>query len=221
MSNAIYTSCVSQPCRTTHDFVLLGFNEAEQTHQKVFDGILNWIGGGDGIFMNYRFAQPQRTHRQHIARWTPEFQFPFANVAFFDRATGKFGGRLDRCRDSFTCPKIIELNSENEYWAKAGSMLTTDGRGHDLPLGSTPEVRYYQMASLPHGAGTAAGICQQPQNPLNADQVLRALLVDLDQWVSRGRQPPANRVPSFAGKTLAPALPQVGHGIPEYSRRHL
>jgi Alpha/beta hydrolase domain len=210
----IYTTCVSQPCRTTRDFLLFGFNEAEKTHARVFDAMLNWIGGGDGIFMNYRFAQPTRTQRQHIARWTPEFQFPFADVPFFDRVTGKYGGRLDTCRRSFTCPKIFEINSENEYWAKGGSMLTTDGQGHDLALESTLGVRDYQLSSLPHGAGTAAGICRQPQNPLIPDQVLRALLVDLDQWVSTGQRPPDNRVPSFAGKTLAPSLPQSGVGFP-------
>src|SRR5262249_14594809 len=38
----IYTTCVSQPCRTLHDFVLLGFNEAEFTHDKNNSG----QGGG-------------------------------------------------------------------------------------------------------------------------------------------------------------------------------
>jgi hypothetical protein len=210
----IYTSCVSQPCRTTRDFVLYGFNEAEQSHEKVFDGMLNWIGGASGIFMNYRFAQPTRTHRQHIARWTPEFQFPFADVPIFDRVTGQFGSRLDRCLKTSTCPKIFEVNSENEYWAKAGSMLTTDGQGHDLDLEAVANVRYYQLSSLPHGAGTAAGICQQPQNPLVANQVLRALLVDLDEWVSTGRKPPHNLVPRLADKTLVAALPQSAVGFP-------
>jgi hypothetical protein len=210
----IYTSCVSQPCRTTRDLVLYGFNEAEQSHEKVFDGMLNWIGGASGIFMNYRFAQPTRTHRQHIARWTPEFQFPFADVPIFDRVTGQFGSRLDRCLKTSTCPKIFEVNSENEYWAKAGSMLTTDGQGHDLDLEAVANVRYYQLSSLPHGAGTAAGICQQPQNPLVANQVLRALLVDLDEWVSTGHKPPHNRVPRLADKTLVAALPQSAVGFP-------
>src|SRR6185437_9175988 len=75
----IYSYCVSQPCRTMHDFVLWGFNEVEHArshhdgrdgdhdgdrdrdsdrHEMAFDGVLNWIGGGDGIYMNYRFAQP-------------------------------------------------------------------------------------------------------------------------------------------------------------------
>jgi hypothetical protein len=222
---AIFTVCSSQPCRTTRDFVLLGFNEAEHSprkasrernfeHQKVFDGMLNWKGGGSGIFMNYRLAQPGRTHRQHIARWTPEIQFPFADVDMFDRVTGKFGSRLDRCRRTSTCPKIFEANSANEYWAKASSGLTTDGQGHDLDLDKAGNVRYYLFSSFPHGAGTAQGICQQPQNPLAPNQLLRALLLDLDDWVSTGREPPRNRIPRLADKTLAPALPQSGMGFP-------
>jgi len=221
----IYTVCSSQPCRTTRDFVLYGFNEAEHLqrntghgepfdHERVFDGMLNWKGGGSGIFMNYRFAQPGRTHRQHIARWTPEIQFPFADVAFLDRVTGKFGSRLDRCRQTSTCPNIFEANSANEYWAKASSGLTTDGQGHDLDLKKADNVRYYLFSSFPHGAGTALGICQQPQNPLAPNQVLRALLLDLDDWVSTGREPPHNRIPRLADKTLAPALPQSGMGFP-------
>ena len=237
----IYSYCLSQPCRTMHDFVLWGFNQTEQPRgrdhdghghdgddrhggdrgrdgghgRKAFDGVLNWIGGGDGIYMNYRFAQPFRTHRQHIARWTPEFQFPWANLRTHDRVTGQTAGRLDRCLDSDTCPKIIELNSENEFYSKGGSLLTTDTAGHDLDLNQTPNVRYYLLSSAPHGAGTAAGICQQPQNPIVGNQALRALLVDLDEWVSTGREPPANRVPRRADGTLVPSLPQAAEGFPK------
>lgn len=228
---AIYTTCVSQPCRTTHDFVLLGFNQPElsrargrddwgdehsarRANQMVFDGMINWIGGGDGIYMNYRFSQPTRTSRQHIARWYPEFQFPFANQASYDPFTGQYRGRLDACARTDTCPKIFELNSENEYYSKGGSMLTTDAEGHDLDLRETPNVRYYQLASVPHGAGTAAGICRQPQNPLNASTTLRALTIDMDEWVTSGTQPPSNRVPTRASGTLVPSLPQAGMGFP-------
>ena len=48
----------------------------------------------------------------------------------------------------------------------------------------------------------------------------KALLVDLDEWVSKGAAPPANQVPTIRGKTLVPALPQSGMGfpnIPNYS----
>ena len=227
--HAIYSTCASQPCRTMHDFVLLGFNEAEYVpnkngrggagtqHKKVFDGVLNWVGGGNGIYMNYRFAQPGRTHRQHIARWYPEFQFPWANHITHDHVTQRTAGRLDACQRTDTCPKIIELNSENEYWSKGGSLLTTDTQGNDLQLEDTPNVRYYLMSSLPHVPGIAAGICQQPQNPLTPAPVLRALLVDLDQWATNGTLPPDNRVPQRRNGTLAPSLPQFGMGFPNIS----
>ncbi|HEY2677965.1 MAG TPA: alpha/beta hydrolase domain-containing protein [Steroidobacteraceae bacterium] len=226
----IYTTCLSQPCRTTRDFLLLGFNQAESpsshkghgdqansrgpAHRMVFDGMINWIGGADGIFMNYRFAQPTRTSRQHIARWYPEFQFPWTDQPLHDSVTHQYGGRLDACTRTDTCPKIFELNSENEYYSKGGSMLTTDTEGHDLDLNVTPEVRYYQMSSLPHGAGTAAGICRLPQNPLTPSTTLRALTIDMDQWVTDGTPPPSNRVPTHASGTLAPSLPQSGMGFP-------
>jgi hypothetical protein len=211
----IYSYCVSQPCRTMHDFLWLGFNQDSSGH-RVFDGILNWIGGGSGIFMNYRFAQPGRTHRQHIARWYPEYQFPFANQVLFDPNTGETDGRLRRCLETNSCPKIFEVNSENEYWSKAMSVFHLDSTGkEDLP--DPPNVRYYLMSSLPHSAGigpTGPGICQQNRNPLVANVVLRALLVDLDEWVSKGKEPPASRLPRIANGTLVPPLPQAGVGFP-------
>jgi hypothetical protein len=236
----IYTFCSSQPCRTMHDFVLFGFNEAEHARgqrdhdhdgdddrddsgdhhgrhrEMAFDGVLNWKGGGSGIYMNYRFSQPTRTHRQHIARWYPEYQFPFANQRLHDPVTGKTAGRLDACDESNTCPKIIEANSANEYWAKAGSILTTDIKGRDLDLDDLTNVRTYMLSSVPHGAGSASskGICQQLLNPLVGNPVLRALLVDLDDWVSTGRAPPPNTVPRRADGTLALPLPQSGMGFP-------
>ena len=210
----IYTFCASQSCRTMHDFVALGFNEAEgAAGAKVFDGVLNWKGGGSGIFMNYRFGQPVRTHRQHIARWTPEYQFPFANQTFSDAVTGKTGSRLAHCEESKTCPKIFETNSSNEYWAKASSMLLTDSEGRDLP--PIDNVRNYLLASFPHVPGNGRGICAQPRNPLKPNAVLRALLTDLDAWVSRGEAPPTDRVPRVADGTLAPPLPQAGMGFPQ------
>ena len=180
----IYTACVSQPCRTMHDFVWLGFNE-DESGRKAIDGIVNWIGGATGIFMNYRFAQPFRTHRQHIGRNFPEFQGPFTNEVTRDGVTGKSDGRLRRCLASNTCPKIFEANSENEYWAKNMALLHVDTDGKDLA--ETPDVRSYLVASLPHSGGqgaTGKGMCQQERNPLVGNGVLRALLVAMDEWVT-------------------------------------
>lgn len=218
----IYSWGLSQPARTMHDFVYLGFNEDERGAQ-VFDGVLNWIGGATGIFMNYRFAQPGRTHRQHIARWYPEFDFPFANQTLTDPVTGERDGRLKRCRETDTCPLIMEVNSANEYWAKGMSVLRTNLSGNDIP--DAKGVRSYLLSSHPHGGNyspardgspvpLSAGICQQPRNPLAGNTVLRALLVALDKWVTKGAEPPPSEMPLRSEGTLVPALPQATLNFP-------
>jgi len=210
----IYSFSISQSARFMRDFLYFGFNEDEQG-QRVFDGIDNHVGGGSGGFFNYRFAQPDRTHRQHIARWYPELQFPFANQVILDPVTGQTDGRLRRCLVTDTCPKIIETNSENEYWSKAGSLLHTDTLGNDLNLDSAPNVRIYMFSSLPHGAATGSSICQQPRNSVSANPGLRGLLVALDEWVSHGTEPPQSQLPRRSNGTLVPSFPQGSVGFPQ------
>ena len=203
---------ISQPARLLHDVVHLGFNRDERG-RRVFDGILSYIAGASSGFFNQRFAQPFRTHRQHIGRWTPERVFPFADQLLFDPVTGRLGGRLVRCTLTGTCPKIFEANSSNEYWVKGGSLLHTDTRGHDLVF-DPPGVRTYLFSSLPHSPAAGAGICEQSRNPLSPAPGLRALLVDLDDWISRGAAPPASRLPRRFDRTLVPSLPRSGVGFP-------
>jgi hypothetical protein len=214
-ATAVYSACVSQPCRAMHDFVLLGFNE-DESGRKAIDGVVNWIGGANGIYMNYRFAQPFRTHRQHINRWFPEFQTPFTNQVRLDSVAHKTDGRLARCSANAACPKIFEVNSANEYWAKNMAVAAVDDAGRDL-RDEPANVRSYFMASLPHQAGVGAtgrGICQQNRNPLVANAVLRALLIAIDKWVSTGTEPPASRLPRVADGSLVPPLPQTEQGFP-------
>jgi hypothetical protein len=198
-----------------HDFVWLGFN-ADESGKIAVDGVVNWIGGATGIYMNYRFAQAFRTHRQHIGRHFPEFQGPFTNQVVHDQITGKTDGWLARCAVSNTCPKVFEVNSANEFWAKNMAVGLVDATGNDF-ANEPANVRSYLLSSLPHQGGFGAagrGICQQERNPLVANAVLRALLVAMDQWVSTGTEPPASRVPRVADGTLVPPLPQASQGFP-------
>ena len=209
-----YAFAISQPARFMRDFVHYGFN-GDEAGRRVFDGVLNWIGGASGAFVNYRFAQPHRTQRQHIARWFPERPFPFAYNVVHDPVTDQSDGRLRRCLADGTCPLILEANSSNEYWVKASSLLHTDTLGDDLP--DPPNVRHFLFSSFPHSGGSrqrGTGICQQPRNTLEAEPVLRALLVALDEWVSEGKEPPASRVPRRADGTLVEALPREHLGFP-------
>ena len=209
----VVTEVVSQPGRLLNDFRHLGFNQAENGH-KVFDGLMQWIAAGDGINMNYRVSQPGRTERNRQDHLYAEGVFPFANVTTTDPFTHKTDSRLARCEATNTCPVAAEIYSANEYWVKAASLLhsTPDGTV-DLP--DSPFSRIYFISSHQHGVGnkTTKGACQQFQNPLDSAPIQRALWVAIDEWLD-GTPPPASRMPTVAGGTLAPPLPQAGMGFP-------
>ena len=197
----------SQSARYLNDFLTLGFNEDEQG-RRVIDGMENAIGGGSGAGINYRFAQTGRTERNRQHRFFPEAVFPFAYPELHDPVSGRTGGRGARCLASGTCPRVFEINSANEYWVKAASLLHTDTEGHDL---ADPEhVRFFLVAGTQHGTGRAGrrGSCQQLQNPTDSAPVLRALLVALDEWVTEGVAPPDSRVPRVSDGTAVFSVPQ-------------
>jgi hypothetical protein len=194
------TWSLSQPSRFMNDFVWLGFNQ-DLKGRQVFDGAFNWVGAGDGIGMNYRFEQSGRTERNRQNKLYPEAPFPFSYTTLTDPLTGKTDGRDIRCTATNTCPKIMNINSANEYWVKAGSLLHTDLSGNDLA--DPPNVRNYLISSTQHASPSAAnslGVCQQFQNPTDQNPALRALFVALDQWID-GTPPPPSAVPTRTGGT--------------------
>jgi hypothetical protein len=210
----VLTEISSQPGRLFNDFRLYGFNQAENL-QKVFDGHMQWIAGPDGLHLNYRFSQPNRTERNRQDHLYAEGIFPFANESTTDHITGITAGRNDKCAATNTCPFTMEIYSANEYWVKAASLFHTDTKGTvDLP--GHPQARHYFMSSMRHGTGNgnAKGNCQQFDNPLDSSPVQRALFLALNDWVTTGKEPPASRVPRIADGTLAPPLPQSGMGFP-------
>lgn len=205
-----YSYGVSQSARYQHDYLWLGFNQDEKGKQ-VFDGIFNWVGGAAGVFINYRFSQDGRTERNRQHLLYPESVFPFANQTLTDPITGKTDGRMLRCTQSSTCPKVMEVNSANEYWVKAASLLHTDPMGTvDLP--DPPNARYYFLSGLEHGGLTT--ICQQPDDPISPSPALRALFVSLDNWVTKGTPPLPSQVPRLVNGTLVPTA-QYGASFPK------
>lgn len=192
---------VSQPGRYMNDFVWLGFNE-DLNQRKVFDGVENWIAAGTGEALNFRFAQSARTERNRQNHLYPEAIFPFAYATLTDPLTGKTDGRNARCTQSNTCPKIMAVNSANEYWVKTGSLVHTDLQGNDLK--DPDNVRFYLLSGVEHTvAGSAAnspGTCQQPRNTTDPNPALRALFVAMDQWID-GTAPPDSRIPRVSDGT--------------------
>ncbi|CAF4140270.1 unnamed protein product [Adineta steineri] len=191
---------LSQPARYMNDFIWLGFNENLEREQ-VFDGVFNWIGAGDGIGLNYRFAQSGRTERNRQNHLYPEAPFPFSYTTLTDFGTHKTDGRNIQCSKTNTCPKIMNVISSNEYWVKAGSLVHSDLAGNDITDPSN--VRNYLISGTQHGFASSAnspGICQQFGNVVDANPALRALYIALDQWID-GIEPPASMVPRHTDQT--------------------
>jgi len=211
----IYTETSSQPARTLNDFTHLGFNQDENS-RKVFDGMMQWIGAGDGLNMNYRWSQTKRTERNRQEQLYLEGLFPFANQTLIDPISRTIDGRYKKCSESHTCPLAMEFYSANEYWVKAASLMTTDPMGKvDLP--DHPDARLYLLSSKQHGGAgnpTSKGVCQQFLNPLDSAPVQRALWEDLDQWSTKRVEPPPSQIPKLHDGTLVPPLPQAGMGFP-------
>ena len=211
----IYTETSSQPGRTLNDFTNLGFNEGE-SHKRIFDGMMQWIAAGDGLNMNYRWSQTKRTERNRQEELFLEGLFPFSNTTSYDPISGKTDGRFKQCTKTHTCPLAMEFYSANEFWVKAGSLMSTDPTGtYDLP--DHPDSRLYLLSSKQHGGAgnpTSKGNCQQFLNPLDSAPVQRALFQDLDQWSALHIQPPESRVPLLADGTLVAPLPQSTVGFP-------
>jgi len=189
----------SQSGRFLRDFVYHGFNEDEFC-RKVFDAIAPHVAGGGRLFLNYEFARPVTSSQQHTNQLEPEL-FPHAYNMLKDAQTGRRDGILKRPK---TDPYVFHTQTSTEYWQKRGCLAHTDGKGRDV---SPPDkVRIYVIASAQHnspfGSEPVKDHTQQLVNPLPAGDVLRALMVALDLWVTQGVSPPPSQYPRVGDGTL-------------------
>jgi hypothetical protein len=189
------------------DFVYNDFN-LDGARRMVFDGIMPLIAGPNRLFVNARFAQPSRLARQHNDKTYPGDQFPFTYATTHDPISGKTDGMLAGCSRSHSCPKIFDFETDTETWLSRISLLVTDTSGKAVAIPAN--VRVFYVAGTPHnstplsttGEGSAGrGICTQLRNELQYRYYVRALFVDLDDWVTRGIAPPASRFPSVSDGT--------------------
>ncbi|MBO0829585.1 MAG: hypothetical protein J2P24_17565, partial [Streptosporangiales bacterium] len=219
---------VSQDGRFLKDFIWQGFN-TDLSGRPVFDGVIGLVSGAKKTDHNlpsdrYPFAQTSRWVRQHEDHDYPGSAFPFTYQTLHDPLTGQTDGILRRCTADRTCPKIFQIDSDFETWNGHMSLVVTDTTGHalkppaDAPAGSfigagrdngvalPSNVRVFQISGQGHGAGNgraaALPICSALSDPVDGKPVFRALVVDMDQWVTHGVQPPASEYPNLATGTL-------------------
>jgi hypothetical protein len=197
----------SQSGRYLRDFVYHGFNE-DESRRKVFDAIAPHVAGGGRLYLNYEFARPVTSSQQHTNQLDPEL-FPHAYNVIKDAQTGRRDGILKRPR---TDPLVFHTQTSTEYWQKRGCLAHTDGKGNDLPFPNN--VRIYVIASAQHnspfGSEPLKDDTQQRINPLPAGDVLRALMVAMDLWVTKGILPPPSRYPKVADRSLVAPNPRTG-----------
>ena len=210
----------SQSGRFLKDFVYQGFNQ-DESKRIVFDGVMELTSGGRLTNVNTEFALPGRFSTALVGHYTPGDQFPFTYETLTDPVSGRTDGLLAKCRAQGACPKIMHMDSGTEPWGGRNSLVITDPLGQrDVPV--PDNVRLYYFAGTQHAPvrqSRASALCQNPLNPNQYKESMRALLVAMQNWITNGKAPPPSRFPSLADRTLVKPLPQREAGFPDIPGR--
>jgi hypothetical protein len=182
----------SQSGRFLRQLVRDGFNQDEQG-RGVFDGLMISSAGAGGGSFNHRFAMPGEAGNSVLSILRPVDLPPFTDE-----------GRLARAEAAHVVPRIFYTFTSTEYWARAGSLTHTmpDGKT-DAPL--DPRSRLYFLSGTAHATGPfPPGRFGRLHNLNFAEQrwITRALLLDLDAWVTSGKEPPASHYPTLKRSEL-------------------
>jgi hypothetical protein len=189
--------------------LFLGFNEDEKG-RKVYDAAFPTVATVMS-FINIRFAESGRADPDEYSdKGFPSQDFPTTYGDLDDTIGHLKGGVLDRCQKTNTCPKIFHSFTDAEYWQFTARSDTTDAPGKrdvDIP----DNVRIYHLAGNQHGSfspgrplPTSRGICEQLPNTNTYTYNVRALMVELQQWVANGTEPPPNSYARISDGTLVP-----------------
>ena len=183
----VFASGVSQTGRVLRDFLFEGLNAGEQGEQ-VFDGVLAEIASARRGEFNRRYAQPGLLHPM-----MPEYGPPYDTSSLLARQRA-LGG----------VPKIIVTNSSWEYWRGDGALVHQDPvTGADLP--EDQDARSYLISGTDH-MGPLGDLKRtfptgNPPHSLDPGLVVRALFVQLEEWVVDGVEPRPSAVPRQADRT--------------------
>src|SRR3954451_22997164 len=113
-----------------------------------------------------------------------------------------------------TDPLVIQEDTSTEYRQFEASLVDTDGFGHEVAL--PDNARHYLVPGAQHGSGSPStlNLCQQLTNPTSYGPTSRALLTDLDSWVTKGVAPPPSQRPTL-GNGLLVNTDRASVGFPE------
>ena len=189
----------SQSGRFLRQYIHVGINQDED-NRPALDGIMPHVAGGMRGEFNLRFGQPSKD----VCYIIPEM-FPFTDTPQTDPVAGAQGSLLENMERRGPLPKIMFTNTSAEYWRGDAALIHTDLETlTDAP--QSPPVRRYHFAGCQHGSGefppleirAADGIKGQlPFNSVDYAPLSRAVLENLDRWVTTGEEPPPSRHPSL------------------------
>jgi Alpha/beta hydrolase domain len=213
----------SQSGRWIRTSIQLGFNQ-DEARRIVSDGAIPHIASARGAF-NVRWAQPTRlSGTQHTEAQFPGPETPMTWATTTDPISGVKGSQLDRCKLTRSCPKIMQTMSDTEFWQASMSLNITDQLGrHDVPVPA--DVRVYQFSSTHHGGGNplqqppailpaVPAACQLRANSNPYVWHQRALLLAMNEWITKGTKPPDGLYSSLRRKSLVPASEIVMPYVP-------
>jgi Alpha/beta hydrolase domain len=184
---------VSQSGRFLRQLLHDGLN-VDENGQQVFDGVFSHIASARRGEFNQRHGQPSLTHPLN-----PGYGPPYDTTSLLERQRA-IGG----------VPKLLLTNSAWEYWRGDGALVHQDAiTGADLPEDS--DARVHLLAGTDHFGSFPIKDTLPVANPvhhLDVSPVLRALFVQLEEWVCAGVEPSPSAVPRLQDGT-AVTRPEV------------
>jgi hypothetical protein len=192
----------SQSARFLRQYLYQGFT-ADERGRQTFDAMFIASGGAGRGSFNHRYAAPGQAGNSVLSDLQPVDLFPFSDGDELDPVTGQRDGLLREARRSKTLPKIFYTYSSTEFWARVGSLAYTDVNGAtELPLDKN--ARLYFFSGTPHSHAPFPPVTEiafarrsfaYPANFGSSGWSFRALLLNLEAWTVKGKEPPPSAYP--------------------------
>jgi hypothetical protein len=184
---------ISQSGRVIQHMLFQGLH-VDESGRMVFEAAMPHVGWAKGSF-NHRFAQTTRHPSALEDHQYPADFFPSTTMPETDPVTGETGDVLAVAKAMGKVPFLMYTGTSTEYWTRAASLLHTNGAGtKDAAVDA--RARIYFIAGGQHGIAAARDrVFENLPNPLDHSPPLRALLVALDRWATKGTPPPDSAYP--------------------------
>jgi alpha/beta hydrolase family protein len=174
----------SQSGRYLKTFLLNGFNIADG--RRVFDGMHLLVSGAGMLPIMQSGTGPQSSATGAPTFADPEFRGVNEDVLTIGDVINSVESRGEKP------PLMILINTTTDYFSLRASLSRTGAEGSaEQPIPSN--VRVYEIAGASHLVVPKAN-CDLPPAKLDWSPVSRTTLLHLDDWVTKGTEPPPSRL---------------------------